>query len=155
MPADHVERDILIEAPIEVVWEVISHPEHVARWFSDEAQLDVRPGGDGLLTWHAMPTSNHPASFPLRFEAVEPPRRLSYRWCHPGGEEPRTDNSTLVEFTLTEEGPSTRLRVVESGIQLTSWSQDEKDGFAKSHTDGWERHLEKLRLYAPTAGAIT
>src|SRR5262245_2031005 len=109
MAADRVEREVLIEAPIHVVWEVISDPKHVVRWFSDEAELDLRPGGSGVLTWSQMAT-NQPATYHLRFEAVEPPRRLTYRWVHPIDEEPRPGNSTLVEFTLSEEGVNTRLR---------------------------------------------
>jgi hypothetical protein len=45
MAGDRIERDVLIEAPIDVVWEVISRPEQIVHWFSDEAQLDLRPGG--------------------------------------------------------------------------------------------------------------
>lgn len=156
MAVDRVERDVLIEAPIGVVWEVLSQPDQIVRWFVDEARLDVRPGGEGVLTFRQMAT-NHAASFHLRFEAVEPPHRLSYRWVHPDGEEPRPGNSTLVEFTLAEEGVNTRLRVVETGIQLMPWPDAEKDEFADSHAKGWALHLERLRTYAPTAAnrAIT
>ena len=152
MAADRVERDVLIEAPIHVVWKVISEPEHIVGWFSDKAQLDPRPGGDGVLTFNQMAT-NQPGSFQLRLEAVEPPHRLTYRWLHPVNEEPRPGNSTLVEFTLSEEGTNTRLRVVETGIQLMPWPAAEKDEFADSHDKGWARHLERLAAYAPTAAA--
>jgi len=152
MAADRVERDVLIEAPIHVVWEVISEPEHIVRWFSDEAQLDLRPGGDGVLTWNQM-ANNQAASYQLRFEAVEPPHRLTYRWVHSVDEDPRPGNSTLVEFTLSEEGTKTRLRVVETGIQLMSWPEAEKEEFADSHGKGWARHLKRLGDYAPAAAA--
>lgn len=99
MAGDRIERDVLIEAPIDVVWEVISRPEQIVHWFGDEAQLDLRPGGEGVLTFE-MKAANQPAAYHLRFEAVEPPRRLAYRWVYPRGEEPRPENSMLVEFTL-------------------------------------------------------
>jgi uncharacterized protein YndB with AHSA1/START domain len=35
--ADSVEREILIEASPEVVWGVITEPEQISCWFSDEA----------------------------------------------------------------------------------------------------------------------
>ncbi len=150
MAGDRIERDVLIEAPIDVVWEVISRPEHIVHWFSDEAQLDFRPGGEGVLTFE-MNTANQPAAYHLRFEAVEPPRRLAYRWVYLRGEEPRPGNSMLVEFTLAEEGGKTRLTVVESGLDLMPWPDDEKQGYADSHGKGWAQHLERLSAYAPAA----
>ena len=152
MALDRVERDVLIDAPIDVVWKVISEPEHVVHWFSDGAELDPRPGGDGVLTFEDS-ARDKPVSYRLRFESVEPPRRLTYRWLHQAGEDPRPGNSTLVEFTLSEEGTSTRLRVVESGIQSMPWPEVEKDEFADSHGKGWARHLGRLGGYAPAANA--
>ncbi len=43
MAADSVEREILIEASPEVVWGVITEPEQIRRWFSDEAEVEARP----------------------------------------------------------------------------------------------------------------
>src|SRR6202035_3444216 len=74
MAGDRIERDVLIEAPIDVVWEVISRPEHIVHWFSDEAQLDLRPGGEGVLTF-GMKTATEPADYHLRVEGVEGPRQ--------------------------------------------------------------------------------
>ena len=51
MAADSVEREILIEASPEVVWGVITEPEQISRWFSDEAQVEGRAGAGGTLTW--------------------------------------------------------------------------------------------------------
>ncbi len=51
MAADSVERDILIEASPEVVWAVITEPEQISRWFSDEADVEGRAGADGTLKW--------------------------------------------------------------------------------------------------------
>jgi uncharacterized protein YndB with AHSA1/START domain len=151
MAADRVQRDVLIEAPIDVVWEVITRPEHVVRWFSDEAEIDLRPGGDGLLTFHHRATSTHP----LRFESVEPPRRLVYRWAYPPGGEPGPGRSVLVEFTLAEEGANTRLTVVETGIELMGWSEGEQQDYVDSHARGWTEHFERLRAYAPTVAGRT
>ena len=150
MAGDRIVRDVLIEAPIEVVWEVISQPEHIVQWFSDEAQFDLRPGGEGTLTFE-MKAANRPAANDLRFEAVEPPRRLAYRWGYPRGEEPRPGNSMLVEFTLAEEDGKTRLTVVEGGLDLKPWPDEEKQAYADSHDKGWAQCLERLSAYAPAA----
>lgn len=150
MASDRIQRDVLIDAPMDVVWEVISRSEHILQWFSDEAHLDLRPGGEGALTFQSKAT-HQPATYQLRIEAVDPPRRLAYRWMHASGEEPRPGNSMLVEFTLADEGGKTRLTVVESGLDLMPWPDDEKRGYADSHANGWSEHLGRLRAYAPAA----
>jgi uncharacterized protein YndB with AHSA1/START domain len=146
MLSDTIECDILIEAPVEVVWKVVTEPEQITKWFSDEADLDLRPGGDGSLTFGAKAT-NQPVTVPLCVVAVEPPHRFAYRWDHPAGVEPREGNSLLVEFTLTDEGGNTRLRVVESGFAALERSEEEKVTYAEAHAKGWDVHTASLRDY--------
>ena len=42
-----IEREIRIDASPEVVFEVVSSPEHLKEWWPDEATLDPVPGGTG------------------------------------------------------------------------------------------------------------
>ena len=63
---------MLIEAPIDVVWEVISRPEQIVHWFSDKAELDLRPGGEGVLSFE-MKATNQPAA--TRLAAIASPAR--------------------------------------------------------------------------------
>jgi uncharacterized protein YndB with AHSA1/START domain len=97
MNSDCIEREILIEAPPEVVWGVITEPEQISRWFSDSADLEARPGAFGLLGW------DEHGRYDLRVERVEPHRVFSWRWVYPPDAEPDASNSLLVEFTLREE----------------------------------------------------
>jgi uncharacterized protein YndB with AHSA1/START domain len=150
--ADSVEREVLIEAPPRVVWRVLTEPEHIQRWFADEVSGDLRPGGRGSLTWNRMGTKQ-PSSAEFEVVALDPPRRFAYRWDFPPGERAREGNSMLVEFTLTEEGGNTRLRVVESGLGRMRWSEGEKATYAEDHGKGWEIHLERFRSYAPTVAS--
>jgi hypothetical protein len=54
-------------------------------------------------------------------------------------------NSMLVEFTLEPEGDErTRLRVVESGHELRTWPDAEKQRYADEHQDGWGEFLDRL-----------
>jgi len=138
---ERIEREILIEAPIDVVWAVLTEPEHVAGWFSHSAEIDLRPGGEATFDWR----EHGPAR--AWVERVEPPRFFAYRWVRSVGEEQRKDNSTLVEFTLAEEGDNTRLRVVESGFPRLSWSEDKKAWYANENTQGWQLELDELREY--------
>lgn len=40
-----IEREIYVEASPEVVFEVISQPEHLREWWPDDASPDAEPGG--------------------------------------------------------------------------------------------------------------
>ena len=147
MISDRIERETLIEAPREVVWEVITDPVHIADWFSDEADFEPRDGANGSFTWEGHPTQR------VRVIRAEPPRTLIYRWLHPENEEPSERNSTQVEFTLTEEGESTRLRLVESGFVAIEFEEERKPEFYDDHVEGWERHAGTLVTYAADVAA--
>ena len=75
-----IEREILIEAPVEVVWRTITESDQIEKWFADRAELDLRPGGAGAFVFERAGTSKHA---PLVVEAVEPPHRFAFRWSHP------------------------------------------------------------------------
>jgi uncharacterized protein YndB with AHSA1/START domain len=138
---ERIEREVLIEAPIDVVWAVLTEPEHVAGWFSHSAEIDLRPGGEATFDW--------PEHGPARawVEVVEPPRSFAFRWVRAVGEEQRKENSTLVEFTLAADGDHTRLRVVESGFRELAWSEDKKAKYADENIRGWQLELDELRDY--------
>jgi uncharacterized protein YndB with AHSA1/START domain len=150
MAASSVEREILIEASPEVVWGVITEPEQISRWFSDEADIEGRAGADGTLTWKPGGRGGEKESnlvVPIRVVEAEPFRRFSFRWNQPEGAGPDQSNSALVEFSLTEEAAGTRLKVVESGIELVTHDEQGNTRYAEEHEHGWGRHLGELRDY--------
>jgi uncharacterized protein YndB with AHSA1/START domain len=136
-----IEKEILIDEPVEVVWGVVTEPAHIGGWFSDSAELELRPGGEGALSW-----SDH-GTVLLRVKTVERPHRFAFRWMYPEGAEPREGNSLLVEFTLRPEGEATRLRVVEHGLAELDWDDEQKTKYADDHIAGWNRHLGDLHEY--------
>ena len=140
---DRIEREILIDAPVDVVWAVVTEPEHISGWFSDEVEIDLRPGGKAVLRWHNFGAVNG------RVERVEPPHFFSFRWVIPRepGLELTEDNSTLVEFSLSAEGASTRLTVVESGFRALAVDDDERQEHVDAHQRGWKMELGDLVDY--------
>ena len=153
MPADRIEREIDIDAPIDVVWRVITEPEHITGWFTDSVELDVRPGSEGRFGWDAKAT-NRKVVVNLRVERLDPPHYFSFRWNYPDGDEPSETNAPLVEFRLEGRGDSTRLHLVESGLEAILRSDEEKETFFAEHTLGWATIVERLREYAPTQRGI-
>jgi uncharacterized protein YndB with AHSA1/START domain len=138
MPDLVIEREVVIEAPVEVVWRTITEPDQMSQWFADRVELVVEPGGHGFMQFGDQ-------GGPVVVETVDPPTRFSFRWNHPRGEEPGPGNSMLVEFTLIPEGEErTRLRVVESGHELLGWPDAEKQRYADEHRGGWGEYLDRL-----------
>ena len=138
MPGLTIDRDILIEAPVEVVWRTITEPDQMSQWFADRVELVIEPGARGYMQFGDQ-------GGPVVVEVVDRPTRFSFRWNPPSGEAPVVGNSMLVEFTLTREGDErTRLRVVESGHELRDWPDAEKRRYADEHSDGWVEYLERL-----------
>lgn len=138
MASLEIEREVVIEAPAEVVWRTITEPDQMSQWFADRVELAVEPGAHGYLHFGDQ-------GGPVVVEAVEPPTRFSFRWNHPLGEAPEVGNSMLVEFTLTPEGEArTRLRVVESGHERRGWPEEEQQRYADEHRAGWGEFLDRL-----------
>jgi uncharacterized protein YndB with AHSA1/START domain len=143
---DSIEREVVIEAPVDRVWQLVTEAEHLGRWFGDAgAEVDLRPGGAMELRWTEYGASRG------RIEAVEPQRRFAFRWApykDPGGLDVTDGNSTRVEFTLSEEGDGTRLRVVETGFETLATSEEQRRKNLDGNTEGWQMELGELQEYA-------
>ena len=142
MVPEQIEREVVIAAPIERVWAVVTQPEHVGTWFGDAgAEIDLRPGGAIIIRWKDYGTGYGIV------ERVEPPHVFAWRGALIGHTEVRPDNSTVVEFTLTAEGGGTRLRVVESGFHTLAIPADEALKQAEGNVEGWRIKMDELAAY--------
>ncbi|MGH3240940.1 MAG: SRPBCC domain-containing protein [Spirillospora sp.] len=144
-----IEHEILIEAPVDVVWRTVTEPDQIAQWFSDKAEIDMRSGGTGTLTWIDKKTARQ-EHVPIVVAAAEPPHLFSYRWGSPEGTRPGEGNSTLVEFRLVPDGDRTILRVTETGMDDTGWTDERKTAYIDDHNAGWSMHLPDLATYVKT-----
>ena len=136
MPVDTIEREIVIAAPVERVWEIVTEPEHMGRWFGDDGA--ERDGDTITVRWKEHGTGE------LHVVRSEPPHAFAYRW----DAEVKEAGTTLVEFTLTPDGDGTRLRVVESGFASLTTSDAERDRLRRGNEGGWEHELGDLERYA-------
>ncbi|MDQ1412628.1 MAG: hypothetical protein QOE07_1216 [Acidimicrobiaceae bacterium] len=139
-----IERDIEIDAPVDVVWRTITEPELIRTWFSDAADVEARPGAVGSLTFRA--DTDAPNIVGITVVAADRPHRFSYRWVYPPGVRATEANSTLVTFTLVADGDErTRLRVVETGLDQMDMPDDDKQKFFEQHRHGWQVQGDRLR----------
>jgi uncharacterized protein YndB with AHSA1/START domain len=146
-----IEREIHIDAPPEVVFDVVSSPAHLRQWWPDEAEFSPARGapgrigfaqGDNVIAWE-------------QFTVVDaaPHRLFSFRWTHPEGSNAAPDNSYLVTFELEPAGNGTLLRLTETGFRQRGWDDAKAAAEHASHISGWDFFLPRLPPYAATIGA--
>lgn len=152
MGVNDIKREILIHAPIDVVWHIVTDPAQISTWWSDAADIDLQPGGQGTLTFtdHA---ANHHTVVGLQVETYAEPELFTFRWLHPLGSVPDDTNSVLVSFALTPDGDRTQLRVTEGEVTQLAWTDEQKATFYAEHNPGWDQHLSDLVTYAAQQAA--
>lgn len=143
-----IEREIHVEATPEVVFEVISSPEHLQEWWPDEAELEVPAvaGSIGELAWR---DGDRPRAHVEAFTVVEaePPRLFSFRWVYPAGSTATETNSLLVRFELVPTGEGTLVRLTETGFREKGWEAAVLEEMYQEHVDGWDYFVPRLGAY--------
>ncbi len=130
-----VEREIVIAAPPERVWELLVDERQALCWMGITASFDARRGG----RYRVEVIPGQVASG--EFLEIDPPRRLVYTWgWEPGSRSPVAAGSTTVVFELQPHGKGTRLRLTHRDLPSRE--------AAESHAHGWEHYLERLRRVA-------
>ncbi|KGN30520.1 activator of HSP90 ATPase [Knoellia sinensis KCTC 19936] len=146
-----LERQVHVEASPEVVFEVVSRPEHIREWWSDDASLDaVAPGAVGELVWRDG-VDSQVESFTV--VDVDPPRRFSFRWVTSEGETAKEGNSLLVTFDLEPSATGTTLRLTETGFREKGWEVAVLEEAYRDHERGWDLFLPRLVAHAATVAA--
>ena len=132
---DRIEREILIDAPIERVWRLVSEP---GWWIGDGDPSHRVLTREGDLV--VVDYSPH-GRFPVLPISAHPPHYASYRGSEDPTQTPAQGTSTLVEFFLTEQGGGTLLRVVESGFASLYPSSERRTAAIEDNVEGWEMQL--------------
>jgi uncharacterized protein YndB with AHSA1/START domain len=150
-----ITKQVRIAAPPDVVYQVISRPEHIAGWWSDDAEFEPEPGRAGTLVWRATSENGRHEDYVVWLTVLEavPGERFSFRWVYPDGEQPDATNSMLVTFTLRPDGTGTLLTVTEDGMREHGWEAAVLEDYYASHDDGWSRHLADLVGYVADLAA--
>ncbi|MFE5307875.1 SRPBCC family protein [Isoptericola sp. NPDC056605] len=140
-----IEREVYVEAAPEVVFEVVSSPEHVRQWWPDDARYDPVSGGTGEI---AFGEGADRTVEQLTVVESLPPRTFSFRWTHPAGQEAAPGNSLLVTFELVPSGDGTLLRMTETGFREQGWEIAVLEQRYREHVEGWTYYLPRLVTYA-------
>lgn len=126
-PSDVVERQVLIEARPETIYEFFTDPVKMMQWKGVDAMLDPQPGG----IYRVNVTGRDIAVG--EYVELTPYTRIVFTWGWENS--PVAPGSTTVEVDLMPEGTSTLLRLRHRG--LSGEAQGE-------HAAGWEHFLPRL-----------
>jgi uncharacterized protein YndB with AHSA1/START domain len=125
-----IDYSIRIEAPPEIVFEMLTDAELLTQWVAREATVDRRQGGEFRWVYENGDVVLG------RFVEIDPPRRLvlAYGWEVPVSRA-IPPGSTEVEITLDEVNGATLLRLLHRGLPPAE---------VESHRGGWEYFLGRL-----------
>lgn len=130
---DRIERDIVINAPVQRVWELVSEPG----WYINDERITPH----GVVRNGDVATVIDPAhgSFTFRIVTLDEPRYAAFRW-YTDSDAP-DGSSTLVEFWLTPMDSGVQLRVVESGFASLDEPEADRRSRFDDHSRGWPLEL--------------
>jgi uncharacterized protein YndB with AHSA1/START domain len=98
-----VERETLIEASPEEVWEALTDEDRLEEWMAPEVELDPVEGGEIAVTDGDQRRTG-------TVETVEEQERFAFTWTRPG------EGESFVEFTIEALPGGTRVTVVETPV---------------------------------------
>jgi uncharacterized protein YndB with AHSA1/START domain len=138
-----IERELHIDASPEVVFEVLSSPEHIRGWWSAETEFEPVAGTMSRFTWTDQDTGGQ-QSAPFVIVEADPPRTFSFRWTHDEGQVAGPGNSLLVTFELVPVGEGTTVRFRETGYRERGWEAAVLEAQYNDHRQGWDFYLPRL-----------
>jgi len=142
---DTIERSITLPNPRARVWEALTTPTQISQWFEGLWEFELKPGAPIHFDFGPQYGVHRG-----RVEVVEPMDRVVYLWTQEGRDwdaaVPIDDvPTTLMEFTLEDDGDGTKLTVIESGF--ASLPEEIRERSLLDNTQGWEEQMGNIARY--------
>jgi uncharacterized protein YndB with AHSA1/START domain len=125
-----VTKEVLVDAPPDVVWRALTDAEQLTRWFPVDARVEPGLGGSIWLSWGGGVEGQAPIT------AWEPNRHI--QWT-----ETRGPVKLAIDFHIEARGGKTLVRIVQSGFGA---GPDWDDEFHMVE-GGWSYFISHLRWY--------
>lgn len=139
---NEIRRTITLPASRDKVWDALTNPAKIAKWFGNRVEFDNLAVGEMILFgWEEDLVRGVIAN-------VSPKSRFAYEW-EAGRNNLDTPfeemTTTLVAFNLEEVPEGTRLTMVETGF--SALPGDLKLWQFKENNSGWDVELQDLQNY--------
>jgi uncharacterized protein YndB with AHSA1/START domain len=133
-----IRRTIQLAVPLERVWAALTEPELLIQWFGEGFEVTAfEVGGTGRIIYEDF------GDFPFEITEIQPQETLAFRWSGIPADE-LDEYSTLVTFTLTGDGKSSELTVVESGFESIPGGTRYRRDRLEQNREGWDVELDEL-----------
>ncbi len=146
---DALVGEVLIAAPAERVFQAITDPQQLLKWWGQEGlyrcaewEVDLKPGGQ----WRSAGVNNSGVTFEVKGEYLEidPPRLLVYTWVASWV----GDLKSTVRWELTAAPGGTLVKMQHSGLAG-------KPEALKSFSSGWPRVLAWVQSFVEKGETVT
>jgi uncharacterized protein YndB with AHSA1/START domain len=136
---DVITREITVKAGAERVYNAITDPQQLIKWFPDGVEGALEVGKQAVFTFKGHGKSS------ILVKDAKPFEYFAYRWI-PGGanitEDLTTAQTTLVEFHLVDLGTGTKVTLTETGF--ASLPTDVAEKSFNENSGGWEYMMGRL-----------
>ncbi len=141
-----IKREITINATQEQIYEAITNPNQLIKWFPETTEGDFQPGSQPIFGFGEHGKNQ------LLIVAAEPHQYFAYRWV-PGANHFLGDvngvPNTLVEFQISaQSNGSCKITLTESGF--ADLPPEMMEAAFKQNSGGWDFMLDRLTQYLNT-----
>jgi uncharacterized protein YndB with AHSA1/START domain len=138
-----IQRELMINATAERIYNAIASPELVVKWFPDKVEGDYQVGGQPVFSFGEKHRNS------VFIQDATPNSYFAYRWV-PGGNnfigDVRTVPNTLVEFRITELEPG-RCKVSLTETGFADLPAEIAASSLQQNNNGWDLMLGRLQQY--------
>jgi|SRR5829696_472598 len=103
-----VERETLVEASPEEIWEALIEEDRLEEWLAPQVELDPVEGGE-------IAVRDGDEERTGTVETVEEQQRFAFTWSRPG------EGESFVEFTIEALPGGSRVTVIETPMAFGGW----------------------------------
>ncbi|WP_067564380.1 SRPBCC family protein [Nocardia acidivorans] len=120
--------------PPEVVWEALTRPEVMERWFARTVGFEAEVGTRFILVFPTEP----PSEVAAEVLVARPGEQLTYSWIYM---RPESKVRWVVDWTVQPQGRGTRLLLTQTGFDI----EDKRGKMARNAMErGWRNLMPKL-----------
>lgn len=131
-----IKRELVINQPIEKVWQAITDPNELSTWFGSAAQFELTENAEGFFEWQ----EECEGRFAMKIASIQKPGYFAWHWMYEADIPFCMEQATLVEWTLRAAvNGKTHLILIESGFK--------EETHRKMNIQGWLQELGDLERY--------
>lgn len=125
-----------IDAPLDIIWSMLTNRDDLCDWLSNDAHVRVREGGFATLIWREPPNYTDGPHAYCVYKTVIENEKLVMSW------QDGSDQVTKVKFLLEE---------ADGKVKLNVWHKGFTDDERASHYENfWNEHLHTLQVQLET-----